>query len=1707
MTRRAHLLGCTALAGALLVGLDTRGAHAENLWVGQGADGNWSTSGNFADPLAPGQDLTFGAGGNTANVHDAGAPVLVNSISFADVPYIYTITGVGLQLASGISNFSSDTQTVSLDTIRLVGSQNFTASRSELVINSPLIFSLAGQSQSLAIRGGSTVTLNGLISEEGGAGTYTGSLTMAGTGTLVLGNAVNTYSGGTFFNAGTTAITSAGSLGTGGLTFNSGTLSVSGTDQTISVPVTLSSGGGTIDTNGVDVEISGVVSGAGGLTKTGSGELSLTSFNIYQGGTTVKGGTLYAPQDNMLGDSAGGLTLDGGTLRMNTVAISRDITLASGGGTFEVPVNLLVIGGVSGAGSLTKTGAGNLYMSGSSSYSGATIIEEGAIYAFGDSGLSADSAVAISSGASLAIAAGVSSVIGGLSGAGSVALSVTSVLTVDVADGRTDTFSGVISGDGTFEKEDLGTLVLTGTGSSVTDLRVCCGVLDIQGGGMTVSANTTISGGTLKVTAGGSLTTDVLAVGFGMEISGGSEVVVEDYTQVGVIGGESLTISGGTLESKGEAQILGVLGEVNVSVSGSTSEWTIGTTLKVGIGQGGTNILTVTDGASVAVTGAVSVDEYSRIVLGTGGLAGSLTAASIDNNGAIYANFTDTLTLAAPITGSGFLVKDGAGTLTLTGTSTYTGSTSVEAGKLLVEGALGTGDVNVQAGGTLGGSGTIGGVVTVLNGGTLAPGSSPGTLTVGSLNLDNGSILAFELGTPGTVGGGVNDLVSVTGALALDGILNISRQSGFGTGTYRLMDYGSLTSDGGVLFGDVPAGYELTVSTATPGEVNLVVDYTGLQFWNGAQTTANGTVNGGTGTWDAATTNWTSAAGNVATSWADLTAVFAGPTGGTVTLASDQTAAGLQFATDGYTLTGPGALVVGAGGMELRIDGGLGATIGVDVEGSGGLTKTGAGTITLSGANTYSGGTAINSGVLQVSSDGNLGALAGALTFNGGTLATTASFTSAREVVLNSTGTFDVAATTGLTLSGTVSGSGALVKEGSGVLILTGDATHSGGTLVSAGTLQVGMAGTTGSLAGNVTNNGEVVFDRSDTVTYSGTMTGTGSLWQAGTGTLIITGDVDLSGGITISGFSTLQVGDGGTSGTLSGAIENNGFLTFNRSDTYTVSNTFTGSGILGFSGGGTAIFSSTFNGSVAVAESGLVLDGSGLVGAAVFVGDNGVLSGNGAVGSLTVLDGGVVAPGNSPGTISVAGTVGFEAGSVYRVDVTPDGAHDLITATGAVTINAGAAVEVIAVPGRYAANTTYAIITTTDTLTGAFGSITSDYAFLSPSLSYDAQNAYLTLLYFGTSFASLAQTPNQTATANGAQALGFGNGVFDAVVQLSQSSVPGALNALSGEAYASVGTLMQQQSVYVREAVGTRLRQSLTAPGAAPLGYAAGGPQTAALGAGLTPTLWAQGYGGWGDSFSNGNAASISNSIGGFLMGLDVALAPNVRAGLFGGFSQSQFEVTDRASTGSMDNYDIGLYAGAQLGAFALRGGAAYGWHDVSMTRNVAFPGFAQVTDGGYTTGTTQVFGEVGYDMALGPVAVEPFAGLAYVAVGGASLLEGGGAAALSVSTGSMDTLYSTLGVRVATSLPMWGSTLTPRVTLGWQHAFGDTMPSSTMQFIGGTPFTVSGVPIAEDALLLEAGLSYALSDKATLGASYTSQLATTAAQNAFTAQFSLKF
>ena len=154
----------------------------------------------------------------------------------------------------------------------------------------------------------------------------------------------------------------------------------------------------------------------------------------------------------------------------------------------------------------------------------------------------------------------------------------------------------------------------------------------------------------------------------------------------------------------------------------------------------------------------------------------------------------------------------------LGGNNTYTGSTTVNGGVLLVNGSIGNSAVTVNTSATLGGSGTINGGVTVNSGGTLTPGTNGlGTLTVSTnVTLNPGAIAQFTVGTGGS-------LLAVTGNLVLNGTLNIIAGTGFGVGTHTLATYSGTLSGGGLTIGIVPAGYSCTADTATPGQVKLVV--------------------------------------------------------------------------------------------------------------------------------------------------------------------------------------------------------------------------------------------------------------------------------------------------------------------------------------------------------------------------------------------------------------------------------------------------------------------------------------------------------------------------------------------------------------------------------------------------------------------------------------------------------------------------------------------------------------------------------------------------------------------------------------------------------------------------------------------------------------------------------------------------------------------
>jgi outer membrane autotransporter protein len=249
---------------------------------------------------------------------------------------------------------------------------------------------------------------------------------------------------------------------------------------------------------------------------------------------------------------------------------------------------------------------------------------------------------------------------------------------------------------------------------------------------------------------------------------------------------------------------------------------------------------------------------------------------------------------------------------------------------------------------------------------------------------------------------------------------------------------------------------------------------------------------------------------------------FAKTGAGTLTLT------GANTFTGGTTITS-GTLQLGNGGATGSIVGNVTnnanlafnrsdtSTFAGLISGTGTVRQIGAGTTVLSATNTYSGGTTIASGVLQISSDANLGAAAGVLDFSGGTLRATAGFSTARATALNNPGgTIETQAGT-LTHTGLIGGAGAFTKTGPGTLILTGNNIYAGGTTITAGTLQLGGGGTTGSIEGAVANNGALIFNRSDVLSFPGVISGTGSVSQIGAGTTVLLGANTYAGPTTVA--------------------------------------------------------------------------------------------------------------------------------------------------------------------------------------------------------------------------------------------------------------------------------------------------------------------------------------------------------------------------------------------------------------------------------------------------------------------------------------------------------------------------------------------------------------------------------------------------------------
>ncbi len=556
-----------------------------------------------------------------------------------------------------------------------------------------------------------------------------------------------------------------------------------------------------------------------------------------------------------------------------------------------------------------------------------------------------------------------------------------------------------------------------------------------------------------------------------------------------------------------------------------------------------------------------------------------------------------------------------------------------------------------------------------------------------------------------------------------------------------------------------------------------------------------------------------------------------------------------------------------------------------------------------------------------------------------------------------------------------------------------------------------------------------------------------------------------------------------------------------------------------------------------------LVLDGRDRVNVPVTVGSGGVLGGTGTVAGLAVNAGGAVAPGTASaiGSLNVSGNVAFAAGSAYQVAANAAGQASLLAAGGSATL-AGGTVQVSAAQGGYDPRTRYTVLTAAGGVSGQFAGVSSNFAFLDPTLGYTANAVSLTLTRNDIAFSTIAQNRNQGAVADAIQGGGAGTAPFQRTVGLTTGEARGAFQALAGDVHGSTVSTEYATAFFVREAILDRLRWGTT-PGTAdglnygrlPATYTADLPGRSAPVAPVAARildprvfgLWGQGFGSFGDARSDGNAAGFSRQISGFALGADVRLENGIKLGVVGGYTAAGLDTTGRLQSATVESGYGGVYGGYEAGPFSLRLGATYADNSTRTRRAVAFAGVSDTATARAGGSTVQGFGEIGYRFFLGQGApaslvskdgpaplqaaaayIEPFVGGSHVSIGHDRFVEAGGVAALTGFARTYEVSAVTAGLRAQTGLDLGlGLPLSLRGLVGYRRAFGDVVPAALLAFGNGPTFLSAGIPIARDALVAQAGLDLRVAPNATLGIAYTGQIGDRVEDHAVKGNFTWRF
>ncbi|MDC0598323.1 autotransporter domain-containing protein [Gammaproteobacteria bacterium] len=709
-----------------------------------------------------------------------------------------------------------------------------------------------------------------------------------------------------------------------------------------------------------------------------------------------------------------------------------------------------------------------------------------------------------------------------------------------------------------------------------------------------------------------------------------------------------------------------------------------------------------------------------------------------------------------------------------------------------------------------------------------------------------------------------------------------------------------------------------------------------------------------------------------------------------------------------------------------------------------------------------------------------------------------------------------------------------------GTVTVQNNATTLTANIISVGSNDATAAGTLNILGGGTVTSGNLSIGINDA---------TGTLNIAGGGVLNVTNQI-LVGNDAVS-TAIFNIGTGGAAGvvnapSLTSAGGANGTVNFNHTDTdYYFTNDGTSGGtavllegslLVNHTGSGTSILAGihTYTGATTINAGTLSVNGS-IANSTTTVNSSGTLSGTGTVGVVT-LNGGAIAPGNSIGTLSLTGDIDFSSGGVYQVEVDAAGNSDLITATGTATLTNGA-VQVQPEAGNYAETTDYTILTAAGGLGGtSFDSVSSSLAFLTPTLSYDGNNVFLSLVRndlpanpspsnpgpSNVSFQSVAVTPNQWTVATALSHL-FNTGqtgldsLFAETFILTEAGAQQAFDNLSGVQHTHSQLALQQNTQRFQQVLSRRSQQptgtlaygSMPFDANADLLLAFNG-DLSLLGASSATSLgnqamaesergwWIQGFGGVGEINDTRNASGADLDGAGLAIGIDTEWGEGV-IGLAGSYTTTDVDAV--SSDLDIDSYQLAVY-----GLWAKESGYLntllnYGQHTTDASRNISVGTLFNTANADYDSESLNVSIELGKSFGAGSVGakedgttITPYISLAYQSLQQDRFVEtGAGSMNLSVGSEKTDGVRTTLGIRLQDNLSTRsGKRLTPFVDIAYVRD-----DSNIFQLDAGfaaapnTTFRVEGTELDKSRARLGFGLIGNLSERTIINLGYQGEFA----------------